>query len=222
MKYFTAAAVTLGFLAATALAQEPKPAPNGKDLRSQASYALGQNLGDGLRKKSIDVDAEALVRGFREGLTAKGQLSDQQIRDLLNAFQEEITAKQTKADGDFLVANKAKPGVKTTASGLQYKVLREGNGPSPTAADTVSVNYKGTLIDGREFDSSYKRGEPAEFPVNRVIPGWTEALQLMKVGSKYELFIPAKLAYADHPPQGSIIGPNATLVFEVELLKIVK
>ena len=226
MKYLMAAAAALGLLAVSALAQEPKEkaAPKAstddKDLREKASYALGQNIGDGMRKQSIDIDAEALARGVREGLASKGRYSEQEIRDILTAFQQDITAKKTKADRDFLEANKAKPGVKTTASGLQYKAVRDGNGPTPKATDTVVVNYKGTLVDGTEFDSSYKRGEPAEFAVNQVIPGWTEGLQLMKVGSKYELVIPARLAYGDRPPPGSKIGPGATLVFEVELIKI--
>jgi FKBP-type peptidyl-prolyl cis-trans isomerase len=224
MKYLTAAVAALGLLAVSAMAQEPKekaaPKAGGAELRQKASYALGQNIGDSMRKQAIEIDADSLARGLKEGLAGKGELNEQQIREVLTAFQEEIVAKKSKADNDFLEANKAKPGVKTTASGLQYKVLKEGNGPSPKATDTVSVNYRGTLVDGTEFDSSYKRGEPTEFPVNRVIPGWTEGLQLMKVGSKYEFFIPAKLAYADRPPPGSKIGPGATLIFEVELLNI--
>jgi FKBP-type peptidyl-prolyl cis-trans isomerase len=221
-----AAIAGMGVLAASALAQAPKGAPNaGADqqtLTQKASYAFGQNIGDGMRKQSIEIDPEAFARGLKEGLAGKGQLSEEQMRSVLDAFQEEINGRKFKAETDFLVANKSKPGVKTTASGLQYKVLKDGDGPSPKADDTVSVNYRGTLINGIEFDSSYKRGEPAEFPVNRVIPGWTEALQMMKVGSKWELYIPGKLAYRDQPPPGSKIGPNATLVFEVELLKIVK
>ncbi|MDR3637461.1 MAG: FKBP-type peptidyl-prolyl cis-trans isomerase [Isosphaeraceae bacterium] len=226
MKYLMAAAATLGLLAVSALAQEPKAkdAPkastDAQDLRQKASYALGQNIGDSMRKQSIGIDADALARGLKDGLADKGQFTEHQIREVLTAFQEDIASKKSKADGDFLEANKTKPGVKTTASGLQYKVLKEGTGASPKATDTVSVNYKGTLVDGTEFDSSYKRGEPTEFPVNRVIPGWTEGLQLMKVGSKFEFFIPAKLAYGDRPPPGSKIGPGATLVFEVELLGI--
>lgn len=222
MKYLTAITAAFGLLAVSALAQEPKTNTNGNNLRQQASYALGQNLGDGLRKKSIDIDPDALTRGFREGLAGKGQLSDQQIADVLKTFQEEIMARLARVDSDFLVANRSKPGVQSTPSGLQYRVLREGNGPTPKATDSVWVNYRGTLTDGREFDSSYKSGKPISFEVNRVIPGWTEGLQLMKVGSKYELVIPAQLAYADRPPPGSIIGPNATLIFEVELLKVGK
>jgi FKBP-type peptidyl-prolyl cis-trans isomerase len=119
----------------------------------------------------------------------------------------------------FLAENKTKEGVKTTASGLQYKVLKEGTGKSPTASDTVVCHYRGTLLDGTEFDSSYKRGEPAEFPLNRVIPGWTEGVQLMKEGAKYQFFIPSKLAYGSRGA-GGVIGPDETLIFEVELIKI--
>jgi len=224
MKYAMAAAATLGILAVSALAQEPKQTPKAsadtKDLRQKASYALGQNIGDSMRKQSIEIDADSLARGLKEGLAGKGQFTEEQIREVLTAFQEDLTAKKTKADSEFLETNKAKPGVKVTASGLQYKVVKEGAGPSPKATDTVAVHYKGTLVDGTEFDSSYKRGEPTEFPVNRVIPGWTEGLQLMKKGSKYEFYIPAKLAYGNSPPPGSKIGPGATLIFEVELLDV--
>jgi FKBP-type peptidyl-prolyl cis-trans isomerase len=125
-----------------------------------------------------------------------------------------------QAGESFLKENATKEGVKTTASGLQYKALKEGEGKSPKATDTVSVHYKGTLIDGKEFDSSYKRGTPTEFPLNRVIKGWTEGLQLMKEGAKYQFFIPAKLAYGENPPPGSGIPANSVLIFEVELLKV--
>jgi FKBP-type peptidyl-prolyl cis-trans isomerase len=226
MKYAMAAAATLGLLAASALAQQPKEkaAPKAstddRSLRQKVSYAIGEDIGNKMRNQSIAIDVEELARGVKDGLANKGQLNDQEMRDVFMAFQQELNAQKSKSENDFLETNKSKPGVKTTASGLQYKVLKEGTGPSPKATDTVSVNYKGTLVDGTEFDSSYKRGEPTEFPVNRVIPGWTEGLQLMKVGSKYEFFIPAKLAYGDRPPAGSKIGPGATLIFEVELLAI--
>ena len=147
----------------------------------------------------------------------------QQLRGQVQQAQESKThaesAGNRKAGEAFLTANKSKEGVKTLPDGLQYKILKEGSGPKPTANDTVTVNYRGTLIDGKEFDSSYKRGQPASFPVSGVIKGWTEALQLMPVGSKWQLFIPPDLAYGDHPPDPSI-GAGDTLVFEVELLSI--
>ena len=157
-------------------------------------------------------------------------LSEEEMRTVMTAFQKEMAAKQAemmksqgeknKKEGEaFLAENKKKEGVKTLASGLQYKVIKEGTGKTPKATDKVSTHYQGTLIDGTEFDSSYKRGEPATFPVNGVIPGWTEALQLMKVGSKWQLFVPSKLAYGEKGA-GPIIGPNAVLIFTVELLAI--
>jgi len=149
-----------------------------------------------------------------------------QIRDTMVAFEKDMQQKQVEAgkknaaDADkFLAENKKKDGVKTTVSGLQYKVLKEGNGAQPKSSDTVTVNYRGTLVDGTEFDSSYKRGEPATFPVGGVIKGWTEALQLMKPGSKYQLFIPPDLAYGEHSP-GPQIPPNSALIFEVELMNV--
>ena len=225
----------------TALAQAPQPgatapaaAPGAalKDTKQKASYGLGLSLGRNFKSQSIDVDVELLIRGMRDGLGgAQPALTDAQIQEALQAFQEEVMAKQAekakadgaanKAAGDaFLKANSAKPGVVTLPSGLQYKVLKEGTGATPKATDTVTTHYKGTLLDGTEFDSSYERGEPASFPVGGVIKGWTEALQKMKVGSKWQLFIPAALAYGSSPPPGAPIPPDATLLFEVELLGI--
>jgi FKBP-type peptidyl-prolyl cis-trans isomerase FklB len=172
-----------------------------------------------------------LFGGLKDALAGKeAALTKEEREKTLQAFQKEMMEKQitaskeaaTKnaAEGEkFLTENKKKDGVKTTASGLQYKVLKEGSGPSPKETDTVVVNYKGTLIDGTEFDSSFKRNEPASFQVNRVVKGWIEALQLMKAGSKYQLFIPSALAYGERGA-GQLIGPNATLIFEVELLSI--
>ena len=172
-----------------------------------------------------------LARGIKDELAGgKVLMTDDEIKATLTALsaglkkaQEEKMAAQgaaNKSEGDaFLAANKAKDGVVTLPSGLQYKILKEGSGPKPTAADSVVCNYKGTLLNGTEFDSSYKRGQPATFPVGQVIRGWTEALQLMPVGSKWELFVPAELAYGPRSPGGEI-GPNSTLVFEVELLSI--
>ena len=219
-------ALTLA-LAPIAPAADPK-LDNQKD---KVSYSIGLDIGGTLKRQMIDVNEEVLNRGLQDGLKGeKPLLTDEQTKEVMQAFQKEMLAKQeavkkeagaknSAAGKKFLDENKAKEGVKTTSSGLQYKVEKDGSGPRPSATDTVKVNYKGTTIDGKEFDSSYKRGEPATFPVNRVIKGWTEALQLMKVGSKYQLFIPADLAYGERGA-GSDIGPNSTLIFDVELLGI--
>jgi FKBP-type peptidyl-prolyl cis-trans isomerase FklB len=202
-----------------------------KTQKEKASYAVGMNIGKGMRKDALDVDSAILLRGIKDGFAgSKPLLSDQEMQAAFAALQDEMTKKQqamkmqaadtNKTQGEtFLAANKAKPGVVTLASGLQYKILKEGTGPKPLAGDSVVCNYRGTLIDGTEFDSSYKRGQPVTFPVGRVIKGWTEALQLMPVGSKWQLFIPADLAYGDRGA-GQDIGPNATLIFEVELISI--
>jgi FKBP-type peptidyl-prolyl cis-trans isomerase FklB len=218
-------AVCIGSIA---LAQDK---PQLKDQKDKASYSIGYDIGETFKKQNVDLNADTLFGGLKDALAGKeAALSKEDREKTLQAFQKEMMEKQmtaskeaaTKnaAEGEkFLAENKKKDGVKTTASGLQYKVLKEGSGPSPKETDTVVTNYKGTLIDGTEFDSSYKRNEPATFPVNRVIKGWTEALQLMKPGSKYQLFIPAALAYGERGA-GQLIGPNATLIFEVELLSI--
>ena len=202
-----------------------------KDQKDKVSYSIGLDIGTTLKRQLIDVNAELLNNGIQDGLSGKKPLlTEEEMKATMATFQKDMMAKQAaakKATGEknaaegtkFLAENKAKEGVKTTASGLQYKVLKEGTGASPKATDTVKVNYRGTTIEGTEFDSSYKRGEPASFPVNRVIKGWTEGLQLMKVGSKYQFFVPADLAYAERGA-GSDIGPNATLIFDVELLGI--
>ena len=184
-----------------------------------------------LHKQSVEVDTGIVLRGLKDALAGgKLLLTDDEARAALTQLQTDLRNKQMekmkeamdlnkKAGTEFLEANKAKEGVVTLPSGLQYKILTEGTGPKPTAADTVSCNYRGTLLDGTEFDSSYKRGQPVSFPVTGVIKGWTEALQLMPMGSKWELFIPSDLGYGDggRPPA---IGPGATLIFEVELLSI--
>src|SRR6201987_4800966 len=191
------------------------------------------SIGLGPKKLGLDKwsDCALAVRGMREALgSGKTAMTEDEMKAALQLLRTEFTnAQEAKAheagssnrkEGDtFLAANKAKDGVKVLPDGLQYKVLTEGNGPKPAATDTVTVNYRGTLIDGKEFDSSYKRGQPASFPVNGVIKGWTEALQLMKVGSKYQLFIPSELAYGERSV-GPEIGANSTLIFEVELLSI--
>lgn len=208
--------------------------PTGAELKSKASYALGLNISQSLKAQGVEIDPEQMAKGIKDGLSdAAPSMSPEEMQAILAAFQKELTTKRadmakaeaTKnlTDGKaYLDANAKKEGVKTLPSGLQYQVLKQGTGPKPTASSTVRTHYRGTLIDGKEFDSSYKRGEPAEFPVNGVIRGWTEALQLMPAGSKYKLFIPANLAYGEQAPPGSIIGPNSTLVFEVELLEVLK
>jgi len=203
-----------------------------KTLTEKVSYCIGLNLGRNMKRDQVELDTEALVRGINDALSdAKPLLSEEQMQQALIAFQKELQAKQAEArkaagekakkEGEaFLAENKKKDGVVTLPSGLQYKVIKSGNGKvSPKATDTVVTHYRGTLIDGTEFDSSVKRGQPVEFKVNEVIPAWTEALQLMKVGDKWRLFVPAKLAYGEQGA-GRVIGPNATLIFEVELLDI--
>jgi FKBP-type peptidyl-prolyl cis-trans isomerase FklB len=199
--------------------------------REKESYALGMNIARGLKGQSIDVDPTIVARAIKDVLTgAKPLLTDEEAMEALRKLQTDVRQKQEtehKELGDknlregqlFLAANKTKEGVVTLPSGLQYKILTEGKGPKPVAGDTVVCQYRGTLIDGTEFDSSYKRGQPATFPVSRVIKGWTEALELMPVGSKWELFIPPDLAYGDRGA-GNMIGPNATLIFDVELMSI--
>jgi FKBP-type peptidyl-prolyl cis-trans isomerase FklB len=202
-----------------------------KDQKDKASYSIGYDIGETFKKQNVELNPDALFSGMKDALAGKEAAMTKEEREkTLQAFQKEMMEKQiaaskeaaTKnaAEGEkFLAENKKKDGVKTTASGLQYKVLKEGSGPSPKETDTVVVQYKGTLIDGTEFDSSYKRNEPASFQVNRVVKGWIEALQLMKPGAKYQLVIPSSLAYGERGA-GQLIGPNATLVFEVELLSI--
>jgi FKBP-type peptidyl-prolyl cis-trans isomerase FklB len=199
--------------------------------KQQEGYALGMNIGRGLTRQSVDVDVDSLLKGLKDTLSgSKLVLSDQEATATLSELQQEVREKQQlaemkageanmKAGADFLAANKTKEGVVALPSGLQYKIITAGTGPKPASIDTVVCNYKGTLLDGTEFDSSYKRGQPASFPVGQVIKGWTEALQLMPVGSKWELFIPPDLAYGSRGA-GGVIGPNATLIFEVELISI--
>ncbi len=203
-----------------------------KTQKDKASYAIGLNIGKSMHKDSVDVDTSILLRGLKDGLAgAKPLMTDDEARAAMVTLQTDLRKKQeekmlvqgdaNKKEGEaFLAENKTKDGVVTLPSGLQYKILTEGAGPKPTATDTVVCNYKGTLIDNTEFDSSYKHGQPATFPVSGVIKGWTEALQLMPVGSKWQLFIPSELAYGARGGPGGGIGPNATLVFEVELMSI--
>ncbi len=219
----------LGTIVATAAVAQQ--ATQLKDDREKVSYSIGLDIGSTFKKQYMDVDMDVLMRGLKDGMSgAKPAMSEEEVRATMTAYSKTMMEKQAQRTKEsaatnlekgqkFLEENKSKEGVKTTASGLQYKVLTEGNGPSPKDTDTVVTNYRGTTIDGKEFDSSYKRNEPATFPVNRVIKGWTEALQMMKTGSKYQLFIPANLAYGERGA-GQDIGPNSTLIFEVELLEI--
>jgi FKBP-type peptidyl-prolyl cis-trans isomerase len=213
-------------------AKKPGPAPLVlKTPKDKASYAIGMNIGKGLHKDSVDVDPAILLRGLKDGMAGgKTLLTDDEAKTAMVAIQADLRKKQeakmaiagdaNKKEGDeFLAQNKTKEGVVTLPSGLQYKILKEGTGPKPSASDSVVCNYKGTLIDNTEFDSSYKRGQPATFPVGQVIKGWTEVLQLMPVGSKWQVFVPSDLAYGPRAPGGAI-GPNSTLIFEIELLSI--
>ena len=215
------------FIAAAAYGEEISL----KDSKDKVSYAIGLDVGNAMKKQSIDINTDIFMRGVKDALSdGKKLMTDEEVRETMTAFSREMAEKQkekmkklgekNKQEGDvFLAENKKKEGVKTLPSGLQYKVITEGSGKTPTASDTVTVNYRGTLIDGTEFDSSYKRGQPATFPVNGVIKGWTEALQLMKEGAKWQIFIPSDLAYGDKGA-GNVIGPNAVLVFDVELISV--
>lgn len=219
MKLQLATAACVMLLASHAMAGEKQELKTQKD---KLGYAIGLNLGKNLKKNAADVDLNVLMQGIRDGYSGgKELMNDEQIRETFAAFQQERVEKTKKEGEDFLAANKKKDGVITLASGLQYKIIKNGSGKTPKATESVTVNYRGTLIDGTEFDSSYKRGQPATFNVNGVIPGWTEALQLMKEGSKWQLFIPSNLAYGARGA-GEVIGPNAVLIFEVELISVNK
>ena len=228
MKFLWSMLLGVVLLASQAGAEEKKAFQTPKEKQS---YSIGADIGNKLKSQSIDVDPDALAQGLKDAISGnKLLMTEQEIKESLSSLQKEMMEKQAertkqlseknKKEGDaFLAENRKKEGVKTLPSGLQYKVITEGTGKTPKAEDTVITNYRGTLIDGTEFDSSYKRGQPATFPVKGVIPGWTEALQLMKEGSKWELFIPASLAYGERGA-GNVIGPYATLIFEIELISV--
>jgi len=204
---------SLGFAQAT----PPATAPSAfKTDAERAGYLVGLQVGKTLQ--GVEVDSAAMAKGIQDAASgAKPQMSDAEMEATMAAMQKQMLTSKQQAGDKFLAANAKKDGVKTTPSGLQYRVIKAGNGKTPKATDTVSVNYKGTLTTGEEFDAS--NGTPVTFPVNGVIPGWTEALQLMKEGDKWELVIPAKLAYGDRGA-GRAIAPNSTLVFEVELVSV--
>lgn len=217
-------AIAMVLVAQAAFAQEIKL----ESPEQQASYAIGRNIANEVANPNVPFDIDALVAGFRDGMSGKdSKLTEeqtaaalQQFQALVQAHMQKMSQEAAKKGQDFLAENAKKEGVKTTKSGLQYEVVKQGTGATPKTTDTVVCHYKGVLIDGTEFDSSYKRGQPAEFPVNQVIAGWTEALQLMKVGDKWKLYIPSELAYGQRG-QGSI-PPNSVLIFDIELLDIAK
>jgi FKBP-type peptidyl-prolyl cis-trans isomerase FklB len=200
--------------------------------QDKISYSIGMSIGKNLSRDSIAISPEAFLKGVMDARldTSKHMMTEAEIQDTMRSFSHDMQVKQEEraraqsiknaTDGAaFLAENAKKPGVVTLPSGLQYRVIAEGKGKKPTAAATVKTNYKGRLLDGTEFDSSFKHGQPAVFPCNGVIPGWTEALLLMKEGSKWELFIPSNLAYGEQGA-GNVIPPNATLIFEIELLEV--
>ena len=227
MKYVFAAFLGIGLYSAVCFGAE-RPAP--MDAKAKESYSLGYQFGQNMKAQGIDLDLEIYAAGIRDALSGTSpQLSPDEIRTVVTELQKRITAarqKENKALADknlaearaFLEENKKKEGVITLPSGLQYKVLTEGSGKTPKATDSVTVHYRGTLVDGKEFDSSHKRGQPTTFEVGKVIRGWTEALQLMKEGSKWQLFIPSALGYGDRG--AGPVPPNSTLIFEVELLAV--
>ena len=232
MKHPSTAGLTIVLVAAFGACQGGASA----DLESfegRSSYAVGVDIGNNLERTGVELELAGVVAGLSDVLEGREpQLTGEEIGEVLQELStrmqtaqqqqfSEVTERNITEGQAYLAENGQREGVVTTESGLQYEVLTQGDGPRPSATQQVSVNYRGTLIDGTEFDSSYERGEPATFPVNRVIGGWTEALQLMSVGSKYRLVIPSNLAYGERG-SGPTIGPNATLVFEVELLAIVE
>ena len=216
----------------------PSPAVPSEQLSldtddQKTSYAMGYNMGSNFKEIYKDIHQDSLLRGIIDAISEKEPLiSDDQITSILMELQQKVNqrkqverkevAEKNKIKGkEFMKKNARKSGIQVTATGLQYQVLKKGTGSKPKPSDRVKVHYRGTLIDGTEFDSSYKRNQPASFGLNEVIPGWTEALQLMNVGSKYLFYIPSELAYGDRGA-GNVIGPNETLIFEVELLEILE
>jgi FKBP-type peptidyl-prolyl cis-trans isomerase FklB len=237
MKYIAAPLVAVSVallgLSSLALAQGPpaaagpqplKRAESPAKIKSEGSYSLGLSVGESLRRASVDphaISTERLMQGLHDALTGKatfGPANEQSIRTLIVGARAHAANANHAAARAFLAHNGKKAGVRTTASGLQYQVLKPGQGATPKSGDTVTVNYRGTLLDGKEFDSSYKRGQPATFPVDRVIPGWQEALKMMKPGAKWRIYVPPQLAYdLNSPPP---IPPGSLLIFDVDLLSV--
>ena len=229
MKYFSAAILGMGFLFASAFCFAGEK-PELKDQKDKESYSLGYQFGQAMKAQGVDINLEAYNAGIQDALGGtKPSLSPEEMNKTVSELQKRVMAarqKELKEIGErnlaagkaFMEENKKKEGVKTLPSGLQYKVLTEGSGKTPKAADQVTVNYKGAFINGAEFDSSYKRGKPATFQADKVMRGWTEALQLMKEGSKWQLFIPPELGYGERGK--GPIPPNSTLIFEVELISV--
>lgn len=231
MKSVLTTIFAIGLLALPTHAQDQKTEQKTEPLDKQKiSYAIGMNIGNSIKRQSIDVDVDTMAKAVKDMIAGHPTMSEEEAQKTMMEMNNQLRAKReeerklagekNKKEGEaFLAENAKKPGVKTTSSGLQYKIITEGKGEIPKASDTVTTQYRGRLIDGTEFDSSYKRGQPAQFPVTGVIKGWTEALEMMPVGSKWELYIPSDLAYGERGA-GQNIGPNATLIFEIELLGI--
>jgi len=237
MKLRYIAVLAMALFAAQIFAQETSPKLTSE--KDKLSYSIGQSIGSQLRQQAKRIDLDILLKGLADSFLGNpALLSEQEIKKTMSAFRQEMMAKQVevrkklaaerekqakenlKKGKTFLAENAKKDGIVTLKSGLQYQILTPGTGKTPTATDEVTTNYRGTLIDGTEFDSSYKRGEPTTFRVNQVVAGWQEALQLMQEGAKWQLFIPANLGYGQRGAPGSKIGPNATLIFELELVSV--
>jgi FKBP-type peptidyl-prolyl cis-trans isomerase FkpA len=231
MKHLSTAGLSVVLVAAFGACQAG-PSADLESFEGRSSYAVGADIGTNLKQTGVELELSGVMAGISDALEGREiQLTDEEMREVLQELStrmqtaqqqqfEEATERNIAEGQAYLAENGQREGVVTTASGLQYEVLTQGTGPRPSATDQVSVNYRGTLVDGTEFDSSYERGEPVTFPINQVIAGWTEALQLMPVGSKYRFVIPSNLAYGERG-SGPVIGPNSTLTFEVELMAIV-
>ena len=228
MKTYLIAGLCVLLLTSSGVAQENLVL---KSEKEKVSYSIGVEIGSTLKKQALDIEPEVLVKAIKDVLAGgKMLMTEEEVIETLTSFKKDFIAKKQelekqlgeknkKEGSSFLAENQKKEGVKTLPSGLQYKVIKSGSGKKPKLDDTVTTHYRGSLIDGTEFDSSYRRGKPVTFPVNQVIPGWTEALQLMEEGAKWELFVPSNLAYGEKGA-GNEIGPNATLIFEVELISV--
>jgi FKBP-type peptidyl-prolyl cis-trans isomerase FklB len=228
MRFLLTLVVTAGLIGTPCLAEE---LPDLGNEKTRANYSVGYQIGDDFKRQGVEINPEALVKGIQDAISGRTPLmTAEEQRATLVKLQRQVAARQKQnkpkqaqeypgESREFLASNANKPGVVTLPSGLQYKVIQEGTGRSPGATDTVTVHYRGTLLDGTEFDSSYSRGKPATFGVGRVIAGWTEALQLMKEGARWQLFIPPDLAYGEKGA-GSKIPPNSSLIFDVELISV--